>query len=74
MEKAMQALCLMYKLDKQTCLKHGGSRDSGGSQRNNEKASKVQMLNDMQMYPDRFVKKGSFWTMNKKNQKLQKII
>ena len=47
LEKAMIALCLMHKLDQKTCLRHGGKRDSSSSQRNNEKASKVQMLSDM---------------------------
>lgn len=68
----MHALCFMHKLDKETCLKNGMS-DSLGSQRDND-IGKLQMIEQMQMHPDKFVRKGPFWAMSKKNQQLQKII
>ena len=34
----------------------------------------MKLIEDMYLYPQKFVRKGNFWQQSKKNQHLQKII
>lgn len=62
LEKSMQALCLMHKLDQESCLKVEGE-DATSFQSNNKLRTVWQMYKN----PLNFVRKSPFWSMSKKN-------
>ena len=73
----MRALCMMHNLNIETCLKKEQSQDeveqkqqqqqSSPSPQKDDTNAKIQLLQDMQLHPDKFVKRSPFFAITKKN-------
>lgn len=77
LRKSMQFLARMHGLDAQTATNRRRKSCSSVELRDSESQEaeqKLQLVLNAQHNPEKFVRKGYFWMMSKRNQRLQKLI